>query len=194
VTASTSFHVRSGLPRPTATAATLALRGLAAAAALTAAGIHLSVAPEHLREWWVYGAFFVTVTVAQVALALLILQSSRLLVVLGGIWGTVALIGIYVASRTTGLPLTPPGGHVHVQVHHLPVAGGIGNGIPVIPGLSESNVESIGSLDLAALGAELLLVVVLVALLPVAARRLTTNLMLGGAVAAWVGVIAVTLG
>ena len=45
------------------TAATLALR--AAALSLLAATIHLWVAPDHLEEWWGYGAFFVVLATAQ---------------------------------------------------------------------------------------------------------------------------------
>ena len=44
------------------TTATLALR--AAALSLLAATIHLWVAPDHLEEWWGYGAFFVVLATA----------------------------------------------------------------------------------------------------------------------------------
>src|SRR3954452_7782353 len=143
-----------------------------AVAALVAASVHLYVAPEHLREWWLYGAFFLSVAAAQAALAVLLLRGSGLLVALGGIWGNVAVIGIYVASRTTGLPLAPPGGH---HGHHG-VVGGLGSVVPFIPGAPNPNIEAVGSLDLAALGAELIVVVALVTLLPTAVRRVTTNL------------------
>src|SRR5947208_10611861 len=155
-------------------------RWLAAGAALGAAAIHAYVAPEHLREWWLYGGFFIGVTAVQLALAWLVLRRPTVTVLLGGIWGTVALIGIYVASRTTGLPLAPAHQHGHVLV-----AGDFTNGVPHLPGATGTNVEAVGAVDLSALAVELLLITVLVALLPTAARRHTTNLMMALAVAAW---------
>src|SRR3954468_7121620 len=92
---------------------TLLARWVGAAAAAAAAGVHLYVTPEHLREWWLYGGFFVAVTVAQALLPLLLLRAPGVWVVLLAVWGTVVLIGIYVVSRTAGLPVTPPGGAVH---------------------------------------------------------------------------------
>jgi hypothetical protein len=184
-TTATRGAVRVGSPRPTA-ASTVAARWAAAAAALIAAGIHLDIAPEHLREWWLYGGFFLTVAAAQAALAVLVLRAPRLIVLLGGIWGTVGLIGIYVLSRTTGLPISPPGGHAgHALGHGHAVVAGVLSGVPIIPGSGNPNVERVGSLDLTALGAELILIVALVALLSPAARRWTTNLMVVLAVGAW---------
>lgn len=155
-------------------------RWLGVGAALVAAGIHAYVAPEHLREWWLYGVFFVGVTAVQLALAWLLARGPSVTVLLAGIWGTAGLIGIYVVSRTTGLPFTPPHSHGHVLV-----AGDFTNGVPHLPTGRGAHVEAIGAIDLAALGVELLLVFVLVGLLPVAVRRLTTNVMMAVAVAAW---------
>ena len=167
-----------------ATAGTAGARWAAAGAALGAAAIHAYVAPEHLREWWLYGGFFVAVTVVQLALAWLVLRAPTVPVLLAGIWGTAALIAVYVASRTTGLPLTPPGGHIHGSAVHKVVAGDFAYGVPHLPG-TDSHVEAIGAIDLAALAVELLLIVILVGLLPAAVRRLTTNVMMVLAVAAW---------
>jgi hypothetical protein len=154
-----------------------------AEAAVFSAGIHLWVAPEHVREWWVYGAFFIGVAAAQGLLAWLLLRRATVLVLLGGIWGNIVLVGVYVTSRTVGLPLTPP----HAAAHqHLPVAGGVGNGVPVYPGTAAAgHIESVGTLDLFALTAELGLVIVLVALLPAALRRIMTNVMLVGGIVVW---------
>src|SRR4051795_13691341 len=102
----------TGLPRHTYDAALVA-RWVAAGAATIAAAVHLYVTPEHLREWWLYGGFFVAVTVAQPLLALLLLRRPGVWVVLLAVWGPVVLIGIYVVSRTAGLPITPPGGSVY---------------------------------------------------------------------------------
>jgi hypothetical protein len=157
-------------------------RWLAAGAAMGAAAIHAYVAPEHLREWWLYGGFFIGVTAVQLGLAWLVLRRPTVTILLAGIWGTVGLIGIYVASRTTGLPLGPAHSHSH---RHALVAGDFTNGVPHLPGVAGTRVEAIGAVDLAALGVELLLIVVLVGLLPSVARRTTTNLMMALAVAAW---------
>src|SRR3954453_20087632 len=81
-----------------------------AGAALVAASVHLYVTPEHLREWWLYGGFFLAVTVAQAVLVLLLLRAPSVGVILLAIWGTVGLIGIYIISRTVGLPITAPEG------------------------------------------------------------------------------------
>jgi hypothetical protein len=159
---------------------------IAAQAAVISAAIHAWIVPEHLREWWLYGAFFLGVAIAQSALAILLLRRPTLPVLLAGIWGNVGLISTYVASRTVGLPVTPPhdaAAHVHT---HLPVAGGVGNGIPIYPGATESHVEAIGLLDLPALAAELVLVVMLLGLLPTRLGRRTTNVLLVGGIAAWV--------
>src|SRR3954470_19370094 len=170
----------TGLPRR-AYDATLAARWVAAGAATIAAAVHLYITPEHLREWWLYGGFFVAVTVAQLLLAALLLRGPRVGVVLLPIWGTVGLIGIYVISRTVGLPITPP---ADAAGHGL-VAGAVGSGVPVLPGSLPPGVESVAALDLLALGAELLLLLVLVGMLPSALRRLTINLMLVAGVLGW---------
>src|SRR3954468_7545938 len=127
-------------------------RWSAAGAALGAAAIHAYVAPEHLREWWLYGGFFIGVTGVQLALALLVLRRPTVAVLLGGIWGTVPLIGIYVASRTTGLPLAPAHQHGHVLGD-----GAFTNVVPHLPGATGTGVEAIGAVDLSAVAVELLL-------------------------------------
>src|SRR3954453_10974769 len=99
----------TGLPRHTYDAALVA-RWVAAGAATIAAAVHLYITPEHLREWWLYGGFFVAVTVAQAALVLLLLRAPSVGVIFLAIWGTVGLIGIYIISRTVGLPITAPEG------------------------------------------------------------------------------------
>lgn len=140
--------------------------------ALTAALTHAIGTPEHVRSWLASGIFFAALAFAQGMLAGVLftgLRSPRVLV--AAVWGHVAVIALYVWSRTAGLPFAPPiyghGGH----------KGGPGRSI--VPGA----VEKVGSLDLLALGAELLLVLVLVSMMaPRLRRRTTTNLM-------WVGLV-----
>jgi FtsP/CotA-like multicopper oxidase with cupredoxin domain len=74
---------------------------------LSVAAIHFAAAPVHFSEYPAYGVFFVLLGAAQVALAvaLLIAASRRLYV--GATAGTLAVIAIWVVSRTTGLPISP---------------------------------------------------------------------------------------
>src|SRR5262245_12292004 len=85
-------------------------RGLRLSAALFllgAACIHLAVVPEHLVEYASFGLFFLAVGLAQgaLAVALLVRPSSRLLLV--GAAGNLVVIGVWLASRTLGLPGLP---------------------------------------------------------------------------------------
>jgi FtsP/CotA-like multicopper oxidase with cupredoxin domain len=83
--------------------------GLLSAAVLTlgAGAIHLAVMPEHLEEYLPFGLFFLVVAVAQIGAApvLLIRPSSRLAV--GVAVASLALVGLWLLSRTTGLPVGP---------------------------------------------------------------------------------------
>src|SRR3954453_16191471 len=171
----------TALPRHTYDPALVA-RWVAAGAATLAAAVHLYITPEHLREWWLYGGFFVAVTVAHVVLAGLLLRGPGVGVVLLGIWSTGGLIAIYVVSRTAGLPITPPGGGHGIHSH---APGALGSGVPILPGSLPPGVEPVAALDLVALGAELLVLVLLVGMLPSAVRRLTVNLMLVAGVVGW---------
>lgn len=72
-----------------------------------------------------------------------------------------------VASRTVDLPFLP----VHGS-EHLPVAWGVGNGVPVFPG---DRIEQVGLPDLVCLAAELATVAALCALSTPLVRRLTTS-------------------
>lgn len=83
--------------------------GLLATAVLTfgAGAVHLAVMPEHLVEYVPFGLFFLVVAVVQIAVAptLLVRPSRRLAV--GVALGSVALVGLWLVSRTTGLPVGP---------------------------------------------------------------------------------------
>src|SRR5579859_107417 len=89
-----------------ATARPYFLGGLAALSA-GAAAIHFAVVFEHFSEYMLYGAFFLVISWAQVIWPVVLLwRPSRLWLSLG-IAGNAAVIGIYVASRTAGLPFGP---------------------------------------------------------------------------------------
>jgi hypothetical protein len=75
-----------------------------------AAWLHLVVLGPHLREWWAYGVFFLAAALGQTALAVLLLRRTPPWLVLTGIVGNVAIVGMYVLSRTNGPPLGPHAG------------------------------------------------------------------------------------
>ncbi len=111
----------------------------------------------------------------QLGLAAALQRRPPVLVVVGAIWAHVALIALYVASRTVDLPFLPPH-HGATSIEHLPVAGGRGNGIPAYPG---SRIEPVGVLDLLCLGAEIVLVAALLGLLPARLRSRSASVMVG---------------
>ncbi|GAA4413289.1 hypothetical protein GCM10023168_36030 [Fodinibacter luteus] len=157
---------RTDAPRPgTATRPVgVGVQQWAALASVLAGGIHLAVTPEHLEEWWVYGAFFVVVGCFQLALAALVLRRPTWPVALTGIVVNLSVVLVWVVSRTTGLPVEPPEDITsHVWSH----------------------TEGVGPADLAATGAELVVVCLLVTLLPPRLRRTTVNVLLVTGAGLW---------
>jgi FtsP/CotA-like multicopper oxidase with cupredoxin domain len=78
---------------------------------LAAGLIHLAVAPEHLHEYVPFGVFFLAVGSAQIVLAMeLASRPTRRLALLVAA-GTAMLIGLWVASRSVGLPVGPHPGN-----------------------------------------------------------------------------------
>ncbi len=84
------------------------IRYVAAALALAAALIHVWVFPRHYAEWWGYGAFFLVVALAQVLLSDALLYRPRRSLFVLGIAGNLAVIALYVATRTVGIPFFGP--------------------------------------------------------------------------------------
>jgi hypothetical protein len=83
------------------------LRAAVAVLTLATAWVHLAYVESHWDQWWAYGAFFLVVGVAQGLFAVLILARPRPWVAAAGIAGTLAVIGMYVLSRTIGMPVGP---------------------------------------------------------------------------------------
>lgn len=80
----------------------------AAGLCLSAACVHGSVMVTHFREYWLFGLFFAVVTPLQVAWAEAVRRSPehvRLLVL--GAAGNLAIVAVWVTSRTVGLPFGP---------------------------------------------------------------------------------------
>ena len=83
---------------------------LAAASAAAAGFVHFAVAPEHFAEWWGFGTFFVLCGEVQLGWAFLVRRSRGKLSLSVGLAGSLLLIVLWAASRTTGLPLGPQPG------------------------------------------------------------------------------------
>src|SRR3954466_12028957 len=86
-------------------------RLVAALLSLAAAWVHLAYTASHFQVWWAYGAFFLATGAGQALFAPPVLPRPRTWAALAGIAGTVAIICMYVMSRTAGPPLGP---HAHV--------------------------------------------------------------------------------
>src|SRR5690242_182681 len=91
----------AGLPAPPPSTVLLAI------ASLLSGGIHAAVSGEHFREAFIFGAFFTVAAGAQIGWALLLLdRPSRTLLALAAV-GNAAVIALWTASRTVGLPVGP---------------------------------------------------------------------------------------
>ena len=121
-----------------------------AALSLIAALIHLWVIPEHLEEWWGYGAFFVAAAVAQVAYVPMLVRWPKRSVLLLGIAGNSAIVLLYLLTRVVGIPLFGP---------------------------EAGEVEGVGIIDLCATSSEAAIVVALGALVLLGLARERTPLM-----------------
>ena len=149
---------RSAVAAPAAARAPRAAApAVAAALSLGAAWVHLAYTASHFRLWWAYGAFFLAVGIGQALYAPLVLRWPRAPVALLGIAGNVAIVGMYVLSRTAGPPLGPHAG--------LP--------------------EAAGPVDVATTAAEVALVVILLSLLGGPTRRRVANLLLLAGALLW---------
>jgi hypothetical protein len=112
--------------------------------------VHGFVAPEHFREWWGYGVFFLAASICLIGFGLALVTDAidprympgdvhrlrRVMYAIGAI-GNVSILALYVLTRTVGIPLGPGSG----------------------------SVESVGAIDLVAKSTEVLAVAGLVVLL-----------------------------
>ena len=138
-----------------------------------AALAHFVAAPGHYTWWPAAGAFFVVLGIAQVACALLLLRGvHHQWFVLAGIWGTVGVVLLYVASRTIGLPMAPP-----VSAH----GGRWVPGRSIVP----DGAKYVGPLDIFTLVAEILFVVTLLSMLPAKVKARAVNRLMWVGVALW---------
>lgn len=111
---------------PAANTNTRYLMYATAALSILAGLIHGLVTPEHFEEWWGYGLFFFVAAFAQVAYGVLLLlrpwahdetggerndpETDRREVTyyIAGIAGNLAIIALWVVTRTAGIPFFGP--------------------------------------------------------------------------------------
>jgi hypothetical protein len=82
----------------------------AALLSVGAAAIHFAVGPEHFREYWGFGVFFVVVAWLQLAFAAAALVRAQRAIVVGAAIGNALVVVIWIVSRTIGIPLGPEPG------------------------------------------------------------------------------------
>src|SRR4051794_2635732 len=100
----TALHRRVALPAALRTPGTAAF---AAGLSLSSAIAHFGVAKPHWEEWWAHGGFFLVCGAAQAVFAAVILLWPRASLLLAGIAGNLAVVSLYVYSRTNGPPIGP---------------------------------------------------------------------------------------
>ena len=83
---------------------------IASAAAAGSALVHFAVAPEHFGEWRGFGLFFVLCAEVQLGWALLLGRTHGPRMLSLGLTGSLLLVGLWVLSRTSGLPFGPDPG------------------------------------------------------------------------------------
>lgn len=93
--------IRGSMPAPVA---------LAVSAAAGAALVHFAVAPEHFREWWGFGTFFVLCGEAQFGWAVTVRRQPGRGVLAFGLGASILLVVLWALSRSMGLPFGPDPG------------------------------------------------------------------------------------
>ena len=81
-----------------------------AVTSLAAAGIHFAVIGEHFDEYFAFGLFFSVVAWLQALWALGVVVAPTRPLLRAGLVGNAVVVGVWVISRTTGLPIGPEPG------------------------------------------------------------------------------------
>ncbi len=98
---------------------------------LLAAGLaHLSAAPAHFAEWWLFGVLFLLAAALQVGLAVALVRRPSRAVLASAVTVSLGLVVTWVWSRTSGLPF----------------------------GLEAGGTEGLGALDVLTTGEEIMLI------------------------------------
>jgi hypothetical protein len=98
-----------------------ALARICGVLSLAAAALHAGLVEEHMDEWWGYGSFFITASLAQGLYGLVLLalprqppweasqwHTFRLRLFSAGVIGNLAVIALYALTRSVGIPLLGP--------------------------------------------------------------------------------------
>lgn len=130
---------------------------VAATLSIAASALHAGLVDDHLDEWWGYGLFFIVASLAQGVYGLVLFalparpsweatawRRWRRGLYKAGVAGNLAVLALYIVTRTSGIPLFGP---------------------------EAGEVEPVGVLDLVTKGIELLLVACLLALHGLAGRE-----------------------
>ncbi|MGH2489358.1 MAG: hypothetical protein ACRDFR_07060 [Candidatus Limnocylindria bacterium] len=107
------------------------LRGIAAVLVLAGGLIHLAQVGLHLGEDWTFGAFFLVVGVIQLVAAGLVLRPRPRWGFWFGIAGNAAIIGIWLLSRSLGLPFGVEPGQAE-QVGMADAAASLTEGMTIV--------------------------------------------------------------
>ena len=145
--------------RPAAGSLSRPALALAVVLSLATGWVHLAYTESHFESWWGYGVFFLAVGLGQGLLGAALLRWPSARVALLGVVGNLAVVLMYVISRTDGVPIGP----------HANVA------------------EKAKTVDLLTTAGEIVLIVVLIALLGRTAGRVALNTMLVLGLLLWVG-------
>lgn len=86
---------------------------------------HGLVTQEHFQEWWGYGVFFLATAICLIGFGLALITDAidprympgdvnrlRRLMYAGGVVGIVSILGLYLVTRTAGIPFGPGSGSV----------------------------------------------------------------------------------
>lgn len=110
-----SWLNRRGLLSGPALGGDVATAPIAAALSVGAGAIHVAVTADHFAEFWLYGVLFLVVAAFQLAWGVAYLRRPRPVIALIGATVSLAIVGVWLWSRTAGLPVGPsPGESEHV--------------------------------------------------------------------------------
>lgn len=115
--------------------------GSAAALSIAASMIHASVIVPHFREYFLFGVFFVVSAVFQLVWGMVVWnrRNDRTLLIVGAV-ANLAIVALWVATRTVGLPIGPEPGQTEVAGLHDIIASidevaiALACGLALIPG------------------------------------------------------------
>jgi hypothetical protein len=77
-----------------------------------AAVTHLAVMPDHFRESWLYGSFFLCIVIVQLSFAGVLLMRPSRAVLLAAVAQNIVIVAVWTVSRFIGVPIGPDHGSV----------------------------------------------------------------------------------